>query len=195
MKRREFVRTSMMASVAAMPLTRALAADETLPPTPRDYEGPYYPVGDRNRTNDLIGGEARQQVLMFRGRVVDTDGRPLARALVDVWQADPLGRYKHPSDRTPGDRWDEFLYWGETFTNVEGNFEFRTYLPGDYGNRPAHIHFKVWKDRQRLLTSQLYFEQTGGARGASRHAASASLQTVSLRDEGNDLSCYLQVVV
>ena len=195
MKRREFVRSSMMASLAAMPFTQALAAGETLPPTPRDYEGPYYPVGDRNRTNDLIVGEPRQQTLMFRGRVVDVDGRPLARALVDIWQADSSGRYKHPRDQTAGERWDEFLYWGETSTGVDGSFEFRTYLPGDYGNRPAHIHFKVWRDRQRLLTSQMYFEQTGGARGASRNAAAAELQTVSLKDEGDDLSCYLQVVV
>lgn len=195
MKRREFVRSSMMASLAAMPFARALAAGESLPPTPRDYEGPYYPVGDRNRTNDLIGGEARQQVLHFRGRVVDIGGRPLARALVDIWQADPLGRYKHPRDRTPGERWDEFLYWGESFTSVDGTFEFRTYVPGDYGNRPAHIHYKIWKDRRRLLTSQLYFEQTGGARGASRNPASADLQTASLEAEGDALSCFLQVVV
>lgn len=195
MKRREFVRTSMFASLAAMPITRALAAGETLPLTPRDYEGPYYPVGDRNRTNDLIDGDARRDILMFRGRVVVTDGRPIARALVDVWQADSLGRYKHPRDRTPGERWNDFLYWGETWTGVEGDFEFRTYVPGDYGNRPAHIHFKIWKDRQRLLTSQVYFKQTGGARGASRNPSSADLQTVSLEPEGDAFSCYLQVVV
>ncbi len=195
MKRRDFVRSSMAASLAALPFTRAFSADSALRPTPRDYEGPYYPVGDRNRTNDLILGEARQQTLMFRGRVVDVDGRPLARALVDIWQADPLGRYKHPRDRSSGERWDDFLYWGESWTSVEGNFEFRTYVPGDYGNRPAHIHFKVWKDRQRLLTSQLYFEQTGGARGASRNPSSSELQTASLEPEGDALSCFLQVVV
>lgn len=195
MKRRDFVRSSMAASIAAMPLARALSADGALRPTPGDYEGPYYPVGDRNRTNDLIVGQPRQQTLMFRGRVVDVDGRPLARALVDIWQADPLGRYRHPRDRSSGERWDDFLYWGESWTSVEGNFEFRTYLPGDYGNRPAHIHFKVWKDRQRLLTSQLYFEQTGGARGASRNSSSADLQTTSLEPEGDALSCFLQVVV
>ncbi len=195
MKRRDFVRSSMIATLAAVPFSRTLAADGALPKTPRDYEGPYYPVDGRNRTNDLITDAAREDVLYFRGRVVDTDGRPIARALVDMWQADPLGRYKHPRDRTPGERWDEFLYWGETFTSVDGEFEFRTYVPGDYGNRPAHIHFKVWRNRQRLLTSQVYFEQTGGARGASRQPASAALQTVSLEPERDALSCFLQVVV
>ena len=92
MKRRQFMRSAMIAGLAATPVGRALAAQAPLARTPRDYEGPYYPVGDRNRTNDLVTGKPRDQVLHFRGRVVDADGKPLARALVDIWQADPLGR-------------------------------------------------------------------------------------------------------
>ena len=193
MRRRDFVRTSMMAGLAALPLSRALATP--LPRTPRDYEGPYYPVDGRNRSNDLVVGTPREQLLHFRGRVVDTDGSPIAHGLVDIWQADPLGRYKHPRDSSAGERWDEFLYWGEATTTVDGEFEFRTYLPGDYGRRPAHIHYKIWHNRQRLLTSQMYFEQTGGTRGASRFASGSDLQTVSLQPEGDDVSCFLQVVV
>lgn len=195
MKRRQFIRSAMIVGLASTPVGRTLAAQTPLPRTPRDYEGPYYPIDGRNRSNDLIAGNPRDQVLHFRGRVVDADGGPIAGGLVDIWQADPLGRYKHPRDPSSGERWEEFLYWGETLTNVDGEFEFRTYLPGAYNRRPAHIHYKIWHQRRHLLTSQMYFEQTGGTRGASRNAAKADLQTVTLRPEGDELSCYLQVVV
>ena len=195
MKRRQFLRSAVIAGLATTSVGRALAAPASLPRTPRDFEGPYYPVGERNRTNDLVTGKPREKVLHFRGRVVDVNGNPISRGLVDIWQADTLGRYQHPRDSTKGERWDEFLYWGETPTSADGDFEFRTYLPGAYGRRPAHIHYKIWHQRQHLLTSQMYFRQTGGTRGASRNASKADLQTVELKTEGDELSCYLQIVV
>ena len=195
MKRRQFIRSAMIAGIASSSVGRALASGSPLPRTPRDFEGPYYPVGDRNRTNDLVTGAPRDKVLHFRGRVVDVNGNPISRGLVDIWQADTLGRYQHPSDPSTGERWDEFLYWGETPTTADGHFEFRTYMPGAYARRPAHIHYKIWHQRQHRLTSQVYFKQTGGARGASRNAAKADLQTVTLQPEGDDLSCFLRIVV
>ena len=195
MKRRQLLKSALYMGLASTAAGRTLAAQTPLARTPRDYEGPYYPVGDRHRTNDLVVGEPRDQVLYFRGRVVDIHGKPIVGGLVDIWQADSKGRYKHPRDKTAGERWDEFLYWAETPTDANGEFEFRTYLPGAYARRPAHIHYKVWRKRQHLLTSQVYFKQTGGTRGASRNASKADLQTVALISAGEDLSCSLQIVV
>ena len=195
MKRRQLLKSAVYVGLASTTAGRALASQTPLTRTPRDFEGPFYPVGDRHKTNDLIVGEPRDKLLFFRGRVVDINGKRLAGCLVDMWQADTKGRYKHPSDKTEGDRWDEFLYWGEAFTDTNGEFEFRTYMPGAYARRPAHIHYKVWRQLRPLLTSQVYFKQTGGTRGASRNAAKADLQTVSLIPEGEDLSCTLQIVV
>jgi protocatechuate 3,4-dioxygenase beta subunit len=153
-------------------------------------------VGSRNRTNNLIDGEAHDRVLNFSGQVVDTRGEPLANCLFDFWQADPLGHYQHPNDRSTGERWDDFLYWGEALTDSEGRFEFRTYLPGDYGSRPPHIHFKVWSEDKALLTSQLYFAELGGARGASLSRDAHQRQTVNLHDDSdNSVRGSLQIVV
>ena len=196
MNRRLFVRALAAAGVLANPWITARADGDDLARTPRDYEGPYYPVGGRNRTSDLIIGEPRDQVLNFTGQVVDTSGNPVANALFDCWQADPLGRYKHPRDRSAGARWDEFLYWGEATTDADGRFAVRTYVPGDYGNRPAHIHYKIWSKKKTVLTSQVYFAELGGPRGAARSSDAVNRQTVSLRDASDGTAtASLQIVV
>lgn len=194
MKRRWFIRS--MAAVAVLANNWAAHAESGLKKTPRDYEGPYYPTGPRHRTNDVVVGEPRSQLLNLTGRIVDTDGAPLRAALFDFWQADPLGRYRHPRDRTPGERWDDFLYWGEATTDDDGRFSVRTYVPGDYGGRPAHVHYKVWSKKKSLLTSQIYFAELGGARGAARSSAADEQQTVNLQNDGeNAVRAELQVVV
>jgi protocatechuate 3,4-dioxygenase beta subunit len=196
MKRRRFVQTSVAAGLAASPLGRVLGEEELLPRTPSDFEGPYYPVGPRNRSNDLVLAEPREKVLHLRGRVVDVRGNPLHAALVDIWHTDPLGRYRHPRDRSAGERWDDFLYWGEATTDADGRFSFRTYVPGAYEPRPAHIHYKVWEDRTELLTSQIYFAELGGTRGKSRLPERSSLQTVRLEPLGDaSLQAVLQIVI
>lgn len=196
MKRRRFVQSAAAAGLMATPLRGLLAAGETLPRTPRDYQGPYYPRGPRNETSDLILGEPRQAVLHLGGRVVDVHGEPLESVVVDIWQTDALGRYKHPRDRSEGERWDDFLYWGESQTDASGAFGFRTYVPGAYAPRPAHIHYKVWDGDSELLTSQIYFAGLGGANGHSRSPSLSHLQTVALqeRDAGN-LEAALTVVI
>lgn len=196
MNRRLFVRAMAAAGVFANLWIPARADNDVLPRTPRDYEGPFYPTGPRNATNDLIVGEPRDRVLEVSGQILNTKGEPLADALFDFWQADPLGHYKHPRDRSKGERWSEFLYWGEARTDAEGRFDLRTYVPGDYASRPPHIHYKVWSNEKSLLTSQMYFAELGGARGASRSRSGAERQTVSLRPQDeNTVHADLKVVV
>lgn len=195
MKRRHFLQTGAAFSLATSPVGQLLASGNPLQRTPSDYEGPYYPVGSRNHSNNLVIGEPRARILSFRGQVVDLEGTPLSGVLIDIWHADPLGRYRHPRDRSAGERWDDFLYWGESLSSDSGEFEFRTYIPGDYGRRPAHIHYKVWQGDTRLLTSQVYFAELGGTRGASRSESATDLQTVSLEPDGDGAVSFLRVVI
>lgn len=196
MKRRQLIQTAV-ATGLLWPAALLPAPDGRLARTPGDYAGPFYPVGARNRTNDLITGPPRSDVLDLRGRVFDEFAAPRAGVLIDIWQADPEGRYKHPGDATPGERRQEFLYWGEAITDKDGRFRFRTYVPGEYAARPAeHIHYKVWAHRQLLLTSQIYFEELGGARGLARSDAAATLQTVNLHRVGEaKLQADVSIVV
>ena len=194
MNRRKLVQTALAAGVLAgtLPLTAA-----ELPRMPRDFTGPFYPRGSRNRTNNLIVGEARADVLSLTGRVLTPNGAPYAGALVDIWQADPEGRYKHPRDRGQGKLLDEFLYWGEAVTDSDGGFAFRTYVPGRYAARPAqHIHYKVWSNRQEVLTSQIYFDELGGAKGFARSDEAAALQTVNLeRSDEDNVTAAIDIVI
>ncbi len=194
MNRRELVQSAITAGVlSGIPVK---AATE-LPRTPRDYTGPFYPKGPRNPKNDLIVGEPRAEILHLSGRVLAPNGSPHPGVLVDIWQTDPNGRYKHPRDREQDNLMDGFLYWGEALTDAEARFRFRTYVPGRYAARPAqHIHYKVWQDRKELLTSQIYFDELGGARGLARSERAAALQTVSLeRIDDNSVAAGLDIVI
>ena len=118
--------------------------------------------------NDLTRhgeGEPLGERIVVQGRVLDEDGRPLRGALVEVWQANAAGRYRHDRDRHPAPLDPNFLGAGRCLTDDEGRYRFVTIRPGSYpwGNhenawRPAHIHFSLFGRQftQRLVT-QMYF--------------------------------------
>lgn len=138
--------------------------------TPRQPEGPFYPVADQlDKNNDLTIIEGSSQlalgeIIYLSGRVLDQFCEPVANVVVEVWQACATGRYNHPGDEdnlSPLDK--NFQYWGITTTNAQGFYNFKTIVPGHYpaGNgwmRPPHIHFKVHKRGFRELITQMYFE-------------------------------------
>ena len=160
--RRWFLRGSIgaAATVASAPLLAA--------PTPRQSEGPFYPVREQRDTDaDLtrIEGHAERaagEVVEISGRVLDEDGNPVADALVDVWQANANGRYAHERDRNPAPLDENFQGWAKLKTDAEGRYRFRTIKPGPYPvrpdwSRPPHIHFKVARRGYHELTTQMYF--------------------------------------
>jgi protocatechuate 3,4-dioxygenase beta subunit len=99
------------------------------------------------------------------GRLLDTDGRPVRDSLVEIWQANAAGRYRHRWDTWPAPIDPNFSGGGRTVTDRDGRYEFITVKPGPYpwGNhhnawRPQHIHVSVFGRAftQRLVT-QMYF--------------------------------------
>jgi protocatechuate 3,4-dioxygenase beta subunit len=97
--------------------------------------------------------------------VLDSGGRPVPHALVEVWQANAAGRYRHVADNWPAPLDPHFDGLGRVMTDSLGRYEFLTIKPGAYpwGNhhnawRPAHIHFSLFGRAftQRLVT-QMYF--------------------------------------
>jgi protocatechuate 3,4-dioxygenase, beta subunit len=111
------------------------------------------------------GGEAVGQRIIVHGRLLDSNGRPVPDALLEVWQANAGGRYRHVHDRWPAPLDPHFAGLGRTATDSLGHYRFTTIRPGAYpwGNhfnawRPAHIHFSVFGQAfvQRLVT-QMYF--------------------------------------
>jgi catechol 1,2-dioxygenase len=108
---------------------------------------------------------------LVTGRVTDVDGRPLAGANLDVWQADSGGNY---SGFMPGP--PEGNLRGQVRADEDGRYEFRTVIPGPYtipldgptGRmtaaagwspwRPAHLHLIVSADGFEPLVTQLFID-------------------------------------
>jgi protocatechuate 3,4-dioxygenase beta subunit len=116
-------------------------------------------------TRQVAGGEPLGERIIVSGRVLDESGSPLAHTLVEVWQANSAGRYKHVNDQHPAPLDPHFMGGGRVLTDAEGCYRFTTIKPGAYpwknhanAWRPAHIHFSVFgvSMLQRLIT-QMYF--------------------------------------
>jgi protocatechuate 3,4-dioxygenase beta subunit len=123
------------------------------------------------RDNDLLLNFAHDGLpigerIVLHGWVRDQFGAPVPHALVEIWQANAGGRYRHRNDRYLAPIDPNFGGCGRVLTDREGHYKFRTVRPGAYPFRnrindwrPAHIHFSIsgsgWA--QRLVT-QMYFE-------------------------------------
>lgn len=138
--------------------------------TPRAIEGPLYiPGAPRfDREVRLDDGSFDGETVVMQGRVLDTQGRPVPHALVDVWHANEHGRYSHfdPSQK-------DYNLRACIVAGADGSYRFRSYLPpgyaippgspvsqlftalGRHGNRPAHIHFLIVGEGKRTLTTQV----------------------------------------
>lgn len=145
------------AAALALPALPAWAAALTV--TPRSTEGPFYPVAiPADADNDLVkvtgrAAEAKGTIVHVAGRVLGRDGRPVAGAVVEIWQCDHQGHYLHPGDRGPRD--DDFQGFGRATAAADGTYGFRTIRPVPYPGRTPHIHFAVLAGRERLVT-QMY---------------------------------------
>jgi protocatechuate 3,4-dioxygenase, beta subunit len=110
-------------------------------------------------------GEPLGERIAVAGRLLDEDGRPIRDSLVEIWQANAAGRYRHRWDDWPAPLDPNFSGAGRCVTDADGRYAFVTIKPGPYpwGNhpnawRPAHIHFSLLGRAfaQRLVT-QMYF--------------------------------------
>lgn len=134
--------------------------------------GPTFGQGDIDPLdNDLIrnyahGGDPIGERIIVHGRVLDENARPVPNTLVEIWQANAGGRYRHKKDTYLAPIDPNFGGCGRTLTDDSGHYVFRTVKPGAYpwrnwvnNWRPAHIHVSVFGTAfaQRLIT-QMYFE-------------------------------------
>lgn len=112
------------------------------------------------------GESAIGERIILHGRVLDENARPVPNTLVEIWQANAGGRYRHKKDTYLAPIDPNFGGCGRTLTDENGYYYFRTVKPGAYpwrnyvnSWRPAHIHVSVFGTGfvQRLI-SQIYFE-------------------------------------
>jgi len=136
--------------VSPLPRGSSSPVCEGRSPTASDAEGPYYAPASPNR-NDLRSAQHGGRDLLLRGRVLDRACRPMGGAVVDVWHADPRGRYDNV----------DYGYRGHFFAESDGSYVLRTTLPASYVFegffRAPHIHVKARAENTPLLTTQIYF--------------------------------------
>ncbi len=127
--------------------------------TPAQAEGPFYPdqaMADadadllKNGQVDYTGG----QPAWMSGLVSDLDGKPVSGAVVEIWQCDTQGTYRH--SRSSGNAPMAFQGFGKVQVGSDGRYRFRTIKPVAYPGRPPHIHVKVKLGNKELLTTQMY---------------------------------------
>ena len=148
---------------------KALAQACTGVATPRQTSGPFYPGESQFQLESdltVVSGSstrAKGQVIYIKGKVVDEQCRPITNATVEIWQACESGKYNNPNDPNPAPLDPNFKYWGEAYTNSNGEYMFKTIRPGAYPAdtdwvRPPHIHFKISALGYRELITQMYFK-------------------------------------
>jgi protocatechuate 3,4-dioxygenase beta subunit len=140
-----------------------------LPHTLTELTGPVFgesAVGAND--NDLTrqhDGEPLGERVVVSGRVLGDDGRPVGGQLVEIWQANAAGRYRHATDRHAAPIDPNFSGAGRALTDADGRYRFVTVKPGAYpwpnhpnAWRPNHIHFSLFGRAftERLVT-QMYF--------------------------------------
>ena len=140
--------------------------------TPSSVEGPFHSAAPARSNGDWISeGPERQraEVMVVRGRVTDTEGKPIAGATVDVWQADDAGHYD-----TQDPAQDLGNLRGLFTTDADGAYWFRSVVPSSYPvptdgpggemlramgrhpMRPAHIHYRVEAPGHRPVTTHVF---------------------------------------
>lgn len=140
-----------------------------LPATLSERTGPVFGHGTVTATDSDLTAQHSEppagERIIVSGRVTDEDGRPVRRALVEVWQANAAGRYRHKLDQHKAPLDPNFDGCGRMITDDQGRYKFTSIKPGAYpwGNhhnawRPAHIHFSLFGSGllSRLVT-QMYF--------------------------------------
>ncbi len=146
----------------ALVATGSTLSEETGPAFGRDMLGEL----DNNLILNFTGEPAQGPRMIMYGRVIDDQARPVPGVLVEIWQANAGGRYRHKKDGYAAPLDPNFGGCGRTVTNERGEYEFLTIRPGPYpwpNNpndwRPMHIHVSVFGHGfgQRLIT-QMYFQ-------------------------------------
>ena len=105
----------------------------SLPTAPYCTIGPFFPGEFVTGCEDLTsfqGKRAQGQHILLTGRVVEEGNRPILNAIIEIWQPDANGAFRHPLDPRVQEADPGFFGWGRARTDVDGRYSFRTVMPG-----------------------------------------------------------------
>jgi protocatechuate 3,4-dioxygenase, alpha subunit len=136
--------------------------------TPSQTVGPFFHGIVGGGANVLVTPETQGDRVRIEGRVYDGDRAPVRDAIVEIWQANARGRYRHPADRRSVPLDPAFVGFGRAATDDAGAYWFETVKPGlvpftaDTWQAP-HINVAVAaRGLLNHLLTRIYFEDEPG---------------------------------
>lgn len=143
--------------------------------TEMNVEGPLYfqDLPERQHGDHLGEIGAGDKPMFVKHKVTDTNGKPLANAIVDVWQPNGEGHYYVQRDYLP-----DWNFYGRFRSDANGELHFLTVVPGDYpvptsgatgsvleklgrhGYRACHVHYMIQAPGHETLTTMMYFNHS-----------------------------------
>jgi len=165
-------------------------ARKRLIPTGEATIGPFFPPRYVDAgANDLTQFEDRKaqgEAIEIVGVVRQEDGAPLDNLVVEIWQADAKGIFRHPADPRHREADPKFFGWGRAATDKEGRYAFRTVRPGAPHGRARHVNVMVmFSGLMRILKTTMFFpgEQANDADPAYKAVPAARRQLLVAREE------------
>src|SRR5512134_488415 len=166
------------------------SARKRLIPTGEATIGPFFPPryvdAGANDLTQFDDHKAAGEVIEISGVVRQEDGAPLDNLVVEIWQADANGIYRHPADPRHREADARFFGWGRAATDKEGRYAFRTIRPGAPQGRARHVNVMVmFSGLMRILKTTLFFpgEQANDADPVYRAVPRARRPLLVAREE------------
>jgi len=141
--------------------------------TPEGTLGPFYPgvfalqsmPGDLATVAPILAHRPYGQPIRISGRFIDSNGSPVPSLIVEVWQANAHGRYRHALDRSERPLDPQFDGFARIRTDDEGRYDVRTIKPGAHpvkeGGaliRAPHLRFTIFASGIDRIVTQIFFE-------------------------------------
>lgn len=102
--------------------------------------------------------QAVGEVILLKGKVVDSFGVPISGAVVEIWQTNSAGKYQSLLDKDSEYMDVNFNMSGKAITDNLGNYSFLTIMPGSYLNRAPHINMNIYHQQFGKIETEVYFE-------------------------------------
>ena len=128
--------------------------------------GPYFPTEWPDAECDLtrVGGSTAQgEHIIIAGALLEAGGKPTRNYIIEIWQPDSSGIFRHPLDPRSAQADPGFTGWGRSRTLADGTYRLRTIMPGafeeDGAVRLPHINVMVLAiGLTRRLVTTLFFQ-------------------------------------
>ena len=156
--------------------------------------GPFFSIGmTYGELNNLVNDDVQGERIYLRGRVFDGDGKGVNDAVVEIWQADAAGIYKHPDDARHGGADAAFFGYGRASTDDEGNYSFKTIRPGAVGDQAPHLAVRVFMRGLLMhVITRMYFVDEENSADSVLSAVPADRQhtLIAQRDDSEGTPIY-----